>query len=64
MLCISEKEMKHRLCCLLLLIVLAPIGIIATSSVLLYAMIVPMVKDNWFIKFGTWYADLLEEIGL
>lgn len=56
--------MKYRLRCLLLLIVLAPIGIIATSSVILYAMIVPMVKDNWFTKFGTWYADLLEEIGL
>ena len=57
-------EMKHRLCCLLLLIVLAPIGIIATLSVILYSILFPMVKDNWFTKFGTWYANLLEEIGL
>lgn len=59
-----ECEMKHRLCCLLLLIVLAPIGIIATLSVLSYSILFPMVKDNWFTKFGTWYANLLEEIGL
>lgn len=56
--------MKHRLYCLFLLIVLAPIGIIATLSVLSYSILFPMVKDNWFTKFGTWYADLLEEIGV
>ena len=56
--------MNHRLRCLLLLIVLAPIGIIATLSVILYSILFPMVKDNRFTKFGTWYADLLEEIGL
>lgn len=56
--------MNYRLRCLLLLIVLAPIGIIATLSVILYSILFPMVKDNRFTKFGTWYADLLEEIGL
>ena len=56
--------MNYRMRCLLLLIVLAPIGIIATLSVILYSILFPMVKDNRFTKFGTWYADLLEEIGL
>ena len=56
--------MKNRLRCLVLLIVLSPVGIPAALSVLLWAIIISPINDNKFMKFGTWYADLLEEIGL